>query len=49
MLSPTLGYPVAMAYIDTDFSEPGTSIHADVRGTRLPMAVVETPFYSRKR
>jgi aminomethyltransferase len=45
-LSPTLGVPVAMAYVDRDaVAEPLT---IDVRGTRLPVTSVPLPFYSRK-
>ncbi len=49
VLSPTLGHPVAMASVDSAHAEPGTQLEADVRGTRLPMTVVELPFYSRTR
>ncbi|HET8594054.1 MAG TPA: glycine cleavage system aminomethyltransferase GcvT [Intrasporangium sp.] len=47
--SPTLGYPIAMAYVDTALSEPGTRLDVDVRGTRVPAEVVPLPFYSRAR
>ncbi|WP_028848486.1 glycine cleavage system aminomethyltransferase GcvT [Thermocrispum agreste] len=46
-LSPTLGYPVAMAYVDAGFREPGTELQVDVRGKQLPVEVVELPFYRR--
>lgn len=46
-LSPTLGYPVAMAYLDTDFAESDTSISVDIRGARTPFRVVKLPFYKR--
>ena len=46
VLSPTLGHPVAMAYVDRDaVDEPLT---VDVRGTHLPVTSVPLPFYSRK-
>ena len=48
-LSPTLGYPIAMAYVDASMSEPGTEIWADVRGSRQPMHVVSLPFYMRAK
>ena len=48
-LSPTLGYPVAMAYVDSRFSEPGTEIYVDVRGSRQIMRVVSLPFYKRAK
>lgn len=47
--SPTLGYPIAMAYVDTALSEPGQRLHVDVRGTAVPAVVVPLPFYSRQR
>lgn len=46
-LSPTLGYPIAMAYVDAGFTEVGTEIWADVRGSRQAMRVVKLPFYKR--
>ncbi|MEZ0164491.1 glycine cleavage system aminomethyltransferase GcvT [Kineococcus sp. LSe6-4] len=48
-LSPTLGYPVAMAYVDAALAEPGTHLGVDVRGTELPAEVVPLPFYRRPR
>lgn len=47
VLSPTLGHPIALATVDPDHAAPGSVLEADVRGTRLPMTVVETPFYTR--
>ena len=47
--SPTLGHPIAMAYVDTAHSEPGTELVVDVRGTRVPATVVSLPFYARTR
>lgn len=46
-LSPTLGYPIAMAYVDRAVSEPGTQLFLDVRGSRVPASVVPLPFYKR--
>jgi aminomethyltransferase len=47
-LSPTLGHPIALAYIDaTAPSETGTPLAVDVRGTRQPFTVVARPFYRR--
>ena len=45
-LSPTLGFPIAMAYIDPDAVESALTI--DVRGTRIPASVVPLPFYKRE-
>ena len=47
-LSPTLGIPIAMAYVDADASAIGTELALDVRGTAIPARVVALPFYSRK-
>ena len=49
-LSPTLGYPIAMAFLDGNIElPPGSKVEADVRGTRVSYEVVELPFYKRKR
>jgi len=48
-LSPTLGYPVAMGYLETDQSELGNTVSVDIRGTRLPMTIVKLPFYKRSK
>lgn len=47
-LSPTLGIPIAMAYVEADASAVGTELDLDVRGTAIPARVVALPFYSRK-
>ncbi len=41
---PTLNAPVAMGYVPTTLSRPGTRIFAEVRGQRLPLVVATTPF-----
>jgi aminomethyltransferase len=48
-LSPTLGYPVAMGYVTTDYSDLGNTLSVDIRGTRLPMTIVKLPFYKRQK
>jgi len=47
-LSPTLGVPIAMAYIDAALSAPGTAVDLDVRGSRVPATVVSLPFYKKE-
>ena len=47
--SPTLGYPVAMAYVDVEFTEPGTALDIDLRGKAEPFEVVALPFYKRAK
>ena len=48
-LSPTLGYPIAMAYVDPGALEAGSPLYIDVRGTRIPASVVDLPFYKREK
>jgi aminomethyltransferase len=48
-LSPTLGVPVAMAYVEPASAEPGTELAVDIRGTRFSYTVTALPFYSRKK
>jgi aminomethyltransferase len=48
-LSPTLDYPIAMAFVDPSVSELGSLVEVDIRGTRLPYTVTALPFYSRKK
>ena len=47
--SPTLGKPIAMAYLDAAQAVPGTTVAVDVRGTHEPVEVVALPFYKRAR
>jgi aminomethyltransferase len=48
--SPTLGVPIAMAYVDPSHSEPGSAgVAVDIRGAREPHRVVALPFYKRER
>ena len=46
-LSPTLGFPVAMAYLSADFALADTPISVDIRGAMTPFTVVKLPFYKR--
>jgi aminomethyltransferase len=46
-LSPTLGHPIAMAFVAPSVAEPGTELALDVRGTRIPATVTALPFYRR--
>lgn len=47
--SPTLGYPIALAYVDVEHSEPGTIVEVDLRGKAEPFEVVPLPFYKRQK
>lgn len=44
LLSPSLNQPVALAYVEPDYSPLGTQIFAMVRGKPVPMKVVALPF-----
>lgn len=47
--SPTLGHPIALAYVNRELTEPGTELQADIRGKRYLFTVVPLPFYARKK
>ncbi|AJE42618.1 glycine cleavage system aminomethyltransferase GcvT [Streptomyces nodosus] len=48
--SPTLGRPIAMAYVDAPHSVPGTpGVGVDIRGKHEPYEVVALPFYKRQK
>jgi aminomethyltransferase len=42
--APSLGEPVAMGYVPTPLSAPGTRLAAELRGRRPAVAVTELPF-----
>jgi aminomethyltransferase len=41
---PTVGAPVSMGYVSSEFAQPGTTIFGEVRGKRLPVKTAELPF-----
>ncbi|KZE17059.1 MULTISPECIES: glycine cleavage system aminomethyltransferase GcvT [Brevibacterium] len=45
--SPTLGHPIALAYLDRGLAVPGTEVEVDIRGKAHEFTVVELPFYRR--
>ena len=47
--SPTLGYPIALAYVDSAYTEPGTLLDVDLRGKPEQFEVVDLPFYKREK
>ncbi|MDM7830227.1 glycine cleavage system aminomethyltransferase GcvT [Cellulomonas edaphi] len=47
--SPTLGHPVAMAYVTPEHAAEGTELLVDVRGRGEQVRVVALPFYRRSR
>ncbi len=42
--SPTLGKPIAMAYVNSAHAAEGTALECEVRGKRLPATVTPMPF-----
>ncbi|MFI9625616.1 glycine cleavage system aminomethyltransferase GcvT [Streptomyces sp. NPDC052042] len=48
--SPTLGKPIAIAYVDAEYAAPGTEgVGVDIRGNHEPYQVVALPFYKRRK
>jgi aminomethyltransferase len=45
--SPTLGVPIAMAYVAPGDAEPDTMLEVEIRDARVPARVVPLPFYRR--
>jgi aminomethyltransferase len=45
--SPTLGVPIAMAYVAPSDGEPDTMLEIEIRDARVPARVVPLPFYRR--
>ncbi|MFI0471266.1 glycine cleavage system aminomethyltransferase GcvT [Halomonas sp. HMF6819] len=41
---PSVGKPIAMGYVTREFEAVESVVYAEVRGKRLPMTVVKTPF-----
>jgi glycine cleavage system T protein (aminomethyltransferase) len=47
--SPTLGYPIAMAYVAPADAEVGTILSVEIREQRVSAEVVPLPFYRRDK
>jgi aminomethyltransferase len=47
-LSPTLGYPIALAYVPTQLAKVGQPLEVEIRGKAYPGVVVKRPFYRSK-
>ena len=45
--TPTLGKALGLALIESEFSQDGQEIYAEVRGRKLRCAVQAIPFYKR--
>jgi aminomethyltransferase len=47
--SPTLGVPIAMAFVDTGTSPGDSQLAVGIRGEAVPAHLTDLPFYSRRR
>lgn len=47
--SPTLGHPIATAFVDPAKVKIGDSVEVEIRGKRFPAEVVKTTFYRRSK
>jgi aminomethyltransferase len=47
-LSPTLGYPIALAYVPTQLATFKQQLDVEIRGKAYPAVVVKRPFYRSK-
>ncbi len=47
--APSLGYAVAMGYVPSALSAPGTLVSVDCRGKAAPFEIVAGPFYKRSK
>ncbi len=47
-LSPTLGYPIALAYVPSQLASVGQQLEVEIRGKAYPTNVVKRPFYRSK-
>lgn len=43
--SPSVDYPIALAYVAAAYSKPGSSVRIDARGRSIEAEVVKLPFY----
>lgn len=48
-VSPTLGHPIAFAYVQKWQAATGTELTVDIAGEECTATVVPTPFYNRKK
>ncbi|WP_228060141.1 glycine cleavage system aminomethyltransferase GcvT [Plectonema radiosum] len=44
-LSPTLGYPIALAYVPAELASVGNQLEVEIRGKIYPATIVKRPFY----
>jgi aminomethyltransferase len=48
-LSPTLGYPIALAYVPPALGKVNQQLDVEIRGKIYPATVVKKPFYKKSR
>jgi aminomethyltransferase len=48
-MSPTLGLPISLAYVPTEFAKIGQIVEVEIRGKLYPATVVKKPFYRSER
>ncbi len=48
-VSPSLGTPIAMAYVPTPLSKVGNRVDVDIRGKRFGAEVIKPPFYKKDK
>lgn len=48
-LSPTLGYPVALGYVDTALAKVGQTVDIGIRKKVFPATIVKRPFYKANK
>ncbi|WP_160133059.1 glycine cleavage system aminomethyltransferase GcvT [Halococcus salsus] len=46
-MSPTLGIPLGMGYVPSEFAEPGTEVGVEIRGEPKDARIRPLPFYQR--
>jgi aminomethyltransferase len=44
--APSLGKPLALAFVASSFAKEGTDVGIDIRGAAVPARVVKRPFYT---
>lgn len=47
--SPTLGHPIATAFVTANLVKAGDTVEVEIRGKRFPAEVVKTVFYRRSK
>src|SRR5690606_9029770 len=46
-MSPSLGKPIGMGYVETSYITPGTEISIQIRNKPVAAVIVKTPFYKK--